>query len=459
MFEECGLPYKVHPVNILQGEQFDEAYLRLNPNNKVPTIVDPKGPDGEPFTVFESGAILLYLGEKADRFLGGPPGSAARHTVTQWLMFQMASVGPMFGQCGYFRKYARGSDEELRHGRERYSNEAHRIYRVLEKRLGAVPFLAGEDYSVADMAVYPWIQPDMHGIDLQTYPNVLRWYEAIKARPAVQQAYKLLAEDCKVGDRSDSTHKNLFERQKDVGRTNGASSDPPAAPAGSAAAAPDIELWYTPIANHVHAVEAVIAHCQLVGRIRLTPTNPFKVQEDSDPPRPGFATLGRVNPLLTVPTMRVSKEQPLYGGPVIYEFLDSLRPAHVPSLFPEDAAARLEVRRALWLADGLFDQFVRLLLEAEEQPPRPATVERTWTKIVGCLDALEEDAARWREAPLDVAQVRAACALDFIAERPGPVMCAGAGEGWSWRAGRPQLSAWFDRIHGLPPFQAHLKDL
>ena len=117
MLEESGLPYRVNPVNILRGDQFDPAYLELNPNNKVPTIVDPAGPEGVPFTVFESGAILLYLGEKVDAFLGGKPGSAARHECVQWLMFQMASVGPMFGQCGYFRNYARGSDEELRYAK------------------------------------------------------------------------------------------------------------------------------------------------------------------------------------------------------------------------------------------------------------------------------------------------------------------------------------------------------
>jgi len=118
-----------------QGDQFAEEYLKINPNNKVPTIIDNQSADGMPMSVFESGAILLYLGEKVDRFLGGPAGSRSRHTVTQWLMFQMASVGPMFGQCGYFRNYARGSEEELRHGRERYGNETLRIYRVMEKRL------------------------------------------------------------------------------------------------------------------------------------------------------------------------------------------------------------------------------------------------------------------------------------------------------------------------------------
>ena len=290
MLEEIGLSYKVHPVNILQGDQFDPEYLKKNPNNKVPTIVDPLGPDGtlvsvgswvrtsrlrcqhltpaydcagKPFTVFESGAILLYLGEKADRFLGGPPGSAVRHTVVQWLMFQMASVGPMFGQCGYFRNYARGSEEELRHGRERYGNETARIYRVLEKRLAASAFLGGDDYSVADMAVFPWIQPFMHGTDLSQFPALKRWFELIQERPAVRRAYQLLASDCKIGDRSEQIHANLFDKQRIVGTkelipepkpsTRGPAQEAHEEAAAGVRALPKIELWYTPIANHVHA--------------------------------------------------------------------------------------------------------------------------------------------------------------------------------------------------------------
>ena len=462
MLEECGMRFNVHPTNILAGEQFDPAYLEKNPNNKVPTVVDHDGPDGTPFTVFESGAILLYLGEKADSFLGGPPGSAARHLVVQWLMFQMASVGPMFGQTGYWRNYARGDDTELRHGRERYGNETLRIYRVLDKRLAAAPFLAGSDYSVADMAVYPWIQPFMHleeaQRDLADFPHVRQWYERIKARPAVQRAYELLAKDCKIGDRSDATHLNLFEKQKSVGVSAAAvpqrSTD--------ARALPNIELWYTPIDNHVHAVEAVVAYCELEACITVTPTSPFGVDLTADPPRPGFASLSEANPLLTVPAAKVDGS-PLYGGPVIYEFLNTLRPDHVPSLFPAEPAAALETRRSLWLADGLFDQFVVLLLEINHTTPRDDAVRRQWGKVVECLQALNSDAKRWRSAHaaagvarLDIAQLRAACTLDFIEKRPGPALAAGAGEGWSWREGREELAAWFDEVRSLPIFSSQL---
>ena len=174
----------------------------------------------------------------------------------------------MFGQCGYFRNYARGTDEELRHGRDRYGNETARIYRVLEQRLSASPYIAGPDYSIADMATYPWIQPYMHGTDLADYPNIKRWFDAVKGRPAVRRAYALLAEDCKIGDKSDETHANLFEKQQSVGvreqgRANDDEDGETVATAGAASVAssaiggrdgpgaavprrdvPDIELWY-----------------------------------------------------------------------------------------------------------------------------------------------------------------------------------------------------------------------
>ena len=174
----------------------------------------------------------------------------------------------MFGQCGYFRNYARGTDEELRHGRDRYGNETARIYRVLEQRLSTSPYIAGVDYSIADMATYPWIQPYMHGTDLAEYPNIQRWFDAVKGRPAVQRAYALLAEDCKIGDKSDETHANLFEKQQSVGvREQGRAKDDEDGPTVATAAAasvassamgerdgpgaadqrrdvPDIELWY-----------------------------------------------------------------------------------------------------------------------------------------------------------------------------------------------------------------------
>eukprot|EP00933_Yihiella_yeosuensis_P027354 TRINITY_DN21237_c0_g1_i4.p1 TRINITY_DN21237_c0_g1~~TRINITY_DN21237_c0_g1_i4.p1 ORF type:complete len:480 (+),score=77.82 TRINITY_DN21237_c0_g1_i4:153-1592(+) len=445
--EEMGLPYKVCPINILKGEQFDPEYLKKNPNNKIPTIVDPSGPDGEPFTVFESGAILLYLGEKIDKFLGGKPGSSGRHTVTQWLMFQMASIGPMFGQCGYFRKYARGTDEELRHGRERYFNEANRIYRVMEKRLSSVPYLAGEEYSVADMATYPWIQPDMHGIDLDLYPSVKRWYETIKVRPAVQRAYKLLASDCKIGDRSDETHKNLFDRQKQVGRASG---EEPAAKRIKT----NIQLWISPIKNHVHAVEAVISHCGLEDEVTMIATDPWKVEDG----RPGFATLGACNPMMTVPALRTSDGRPMYGGIVIYEYLNSVRKAGKPSLFPE--SNQIELRRQLCTADGCFDNFVKLIIEGWEKEPRKAYAERTWQKVSGCLDVLNSDAERWtkEKVPINIAQIRCACLLDFLSNRmtSPATKVAGLAEDASWRTDRAQLATWFDGVKDIPCFTARL---
>jgi glutathione S-transferase len=248
---------------------------------------------------------------------------------------------------------------DARHGRERYGNETQRIYRVLEKRLSSLQYLAGAEYTVADMAVFPWIQPFMHGTDLADYPHLRRWYESVKARPAVQRAYELLAEDCKVGDKSDSTHENLFDKQRSVGKMpvgeeeggGGRAEGDARKPLARKPVLRKLDLWYTPIANHVHAVEAVINICELHQHVSLIPTSPFQVQEE--PNRPGFATLPHTNPLLTVPAMKVDGKEVLYGGPVIYEYLNTLRPAHVPSLIPADEAAAVQMRRCLWLADGM----------------------------------------------------------------------------------------------------------
>jgi len=251
---------------------------------------------------------------------------------------------------------------DARHGRERYGNETQRIYRVLEKRLSSLQYLAGAEYTVADMAVFPWIQPFMHGTDLADYPHLRRWYESVKARPAVQRAYELLAEDCKIGDKSDSTHENLFDKQRSVGMMPVGEKEGGGGRAEGDARKPwarkpvlhKLDLWYTPIANHVHAVEAVINICELHQHVSLIPTSPFQVQEE--PNRPGFATLPHTNPLLTVPAMKVDGKEVLYGGPVIYEYLNTLRPAHVPSLIPADEAAAVRMRRCLWLADGMYTQ-------------------------------------------------------------------------------------------------------
>jgi GST-like protein len=190
MLEETGLPYNVHAVNIGAGDQFDPAYLKLNPNNKMPTIVDTEGPSGKPYTVFESGAILMYLAEKTGRFM--PKDMAGRYTVVQWVMFQMGAIGPMFGQAHHFRNYA---PEKIQYAIDRYTNEAGRLYGVVDRRLAEVEYLAGGDYTIADMAAFPWmLGPERKGQNADDFPNVKRWLAAIEARPAVQRGMKVLAE-------------------------------------------------------------------------------------------------------------------------------------------------------------------------------------------------------------------------------------------------------------------------
>ena len=182
MLEEVGLSYEVHPVNLSQGDQFKPEFLALNPNNKIPAIVDRDGPDGKPYALFESGAILMYLVEKAGKLM--PRATGARYEVIQWLMFQMGGVGPMFGQAHYF---IRSSPENESFGVERFLKEVTRLYGVMNKRLGESQFLAG-DYSIADIATYPWVaRYEMHRTKLEDFPNVKRWFDAISARPAVQR--------------------------------------------------------------------------------------------------------------------------------------------------------------------------------------------------------------------------------------------------------------------------------
>ena len=175
MLEETGLAYRINWVDIAKGEQFDPAFLKISPNNKIPAIVDLDGPDGGPISVFESGAILLYLAEKTGRFL--PTERRARTAVYAWLMFQMGGVGPMLGQAHHFRAYAR---ERIAYAIERYTNEAARLYRVLDRRLGEREYLAGE-YSIADMAVFPWIRlHGRQGQDLADYGNLARWFDGAR---------------------------------------------------------------------------------------------------------------------------------------------------------------------------------------------------------------------------------------------------------------------------------------
>ncbi len=205
MLEETGTPYRVFPVDITKGDQFKADFLKMNPNNKMPVIVDSDGPDGQPITIFESGAILLYLAEKTGRFI--PRDVRGRYAVTQWLMFQMASIGPMLGQVHHFRVYA---PEPIPYAIERYTNEARRLYNVLDRRLGEVDYLAG-DYSIADMAVFPWIRPyKRQGLDINDFPNLKRWFEAIDARPAVQRGLGLLADRRREGPIDDKAREVLF---------------------------------------------------------------------------------------------------------------------------------------------------------------------------------------------------------------------------------------------------------
>jgi GST-like protein len=188
--EELGLPYRVIPVNIGRGEQFQPDFLRISPNNRMPAIVDHEPPGGgAPISVFESGAILIYLGEKTGKFL--PQDVRARVEVLQWLMWQMGGLGPMLGQAHHFRNYA---PEEIQYGIDRYTNEANRLYGVMDRRLADREFLAGP-YSIADMACWPWIVLHKnHGQDLDEFPNVKRWFETIRARPAVQRGFEVGSE-------------------------------------------------------------------------------------------------------------------------------------------------------------------------------------------------------------------------------------------------------------------------
>ncbi len=182
MLEECDLPYRVKAVDITKGDQFHADFVAINPNSKIPAIVDPDGPDGKPIRLFESGAILLYLAAKTGRFL--PASDRGKYEALQWLMFQMGGVGPMFGQTHHFLRYA---PEPVAYAIKRYSTETARLYSVLDKRLGEANYLA-EGYSIADMATFPWVaRHEWQKIDLADYPNVRRWFDAISARPAVQR--------------------------------------------------------------------------------------------------------------------------------------------------------------------------------------------------------------------------------------------------------------------------------
>jgi GST-like protein len=204
--EELELPYKIVPINIGKGEQFGPEFLALNPNHRIPAIVDPDGPGGKRLELFESGAILIYLADKTGKLLPADP--AARYTALQWLMFQMGGVGPMFGQYGHFHNYA---PEQVPYAKARYANEVKRLHGVLEKRLGQAEWLAGDTYSIADIATYPWLRfPERRAIDLNDYPNVKRWYDAIEARPAVQRGIDVLSANQRQGTMTPEEREILF---------------------------------------------------------------------------------------------------------------------------------------------------------------------------------------------------------------------------------------------------------
>lgn len=190
MLEECGLPYRAIPVNIGTGDQFKPAFLKISPNNKIPAIVDPNGPDGKPISLFESGAILLYLAAKTGKFL--PKSDREKFEVLQWLMFQMGGVGPMLGQAHHFRIYA---PERIAYAVNRYTNEAKRLYGVMDQQLAKHKYIAGDQYTIADIAIFPWLRSwQNQGIDWSDYPRLKHWFDTISARPAVQRGVAVLAD-------------------------------------------------------------------------------------------------------------------------------------------------------------------------------------------------------------------------------------------------------------------------
>ncbi len=206
MLEECALPYTVHPVDISRGEQFAPRFLAISPNNRIPAIVDPSGPGGRPIAVFESGAILQYLARKTGKFY--PAGERARVAVEEWLFWQVGGLGPMAGQAVHFRRYA---PELITYAVARYTDEAHRLYGVMNKRLAQHEFLAGR-YSIADMACVGWVRlAERQGQNLDEFPHLKRWFEAVRARKAVKRAFAIRVEAAsKVNVRDPKVRAVLF---------------------------------------------------------------------------------------------------------------------------------------------------------------------------------------------------------------------------------------------------------
>jgi GST-like protein len=190
MLEECELPYQAHAIDIGAGDQFKPEFLAISPNNKIPAIIDSDGPDNQPISLFESGAILVYLAGKTGKFLGDT--DREKFTTLQWLMFQMGSIGPMLGQAHHFRSYAQ---QQIEYAVNRYTNEARRLYGVMDTQLGKSAYLAGEQYTIADIATFPWTRSwQRQGVELEEFPNVKRWIDEISERPAVKRGVEVLAD-------------------------------------------------------------------------------------------------------------------------------------------------------------------------------------------------------------------------------------------------------------------------
>ena len=205
MLEECGLAYRAIPVDIGAGDQFKPDFLAISPNNKIPAIVDPDGPDGQPISLFESGAILMYLAAKTGKFL--PSDLRGRYRTLEWLMFQMGGVGPMLGQTHHFRMYA---PEKIPYAIDRYSNETKRLYGVIDKRLQSSRFIGADEYTIADIAIFPWLRSwQNQGIDWADFPTLKAWFDGIAARPAVQRGVEVLAH-LRKPLRSDKEREVLF---------------------------------------------------------------------------------------------------------------------------------------------------------------------------------------------------------------------------------------------------------
>jgi GST-like protein len=206
MLEECALEYRTHAINIGKGQQFEPKFLEISPNNRIPAITDNNGPNGKPISLFESGAILIYLAEKTGKFLSADPGT--KYQTLQWLMFQMGGVGPMFGQANHFSHYA---VDKVPYAINRYVNECKRLYGVLDKRLSSVEYLAGNEYTIADIATHPWVQGfERRNVDANDYPNVKRWVELIHKRSAVKRGNEVLAEDRPSGNFTEKEREVLF---------------------------------------------------------------------------------------------------------------------------------------------------------------------------------------------------------------------------------------------------------